>query len=159
VLQTLTIRPLREDDLDALFRRGARQFGARWLERQAQGKVYVAVAELDGRPVGRVGLDFSRPAASGGVWLWAASIEAEYQSRGVGSALIAHLEETARERGYTTMLLQVGKENLRAQALYERLGYTVCGEAIEHWSYQDETGKTVEMLEACWNMQKPLQPV
>jgi hypothetical protein len=54
----LTIRPLRPSDLDRLFDDRSRQFGENWLERQATGEVYIAVAELDGTPVARIGLDF-----------------------------------------------------------------------------------------------------
>jgi ribosomal protein S18 acetylase RimI-like enzyme len=43
--------------------------------------------------------------------------------RGVGSALIAHAEEWARQRGFAMLTLNVFIANRRARALYRRLGF------------------------------------
>ena len=42
---------------------------------------------------------------------------------GVGSALIGAIEDQARQRGYACVQLEVIDSNLRARALYQRLGY------------------------------------
>jgi ribosomal protein S18 acetylase RimI-like enzyme len=42
---------------------------------------------------------------------------------GVGSALIAFAEEWARERGFELLTLHVFTQNLRARALYRKLGF------------------------------------
>lgn len=52
-------------------------------------------------------------------------VTASARSQGVGSALIAAIEDEARERGYTQLRLDVVDSNWRAKALYERLGFTV----------------------------------
>ncbi|WP_154796034.1 GNAT family N-acetyltransferase [Occultella kanbiaonis] len=49
------------------------------------------------------------------------------RSRGVGTALIAEAERRIAGRGHPRACLGVGLDNLRAQALYERLGYTDTG--------------------------------
>jgi ribosomal protein S18 acetylase RimI-like enzyme len=152
----LTLRTLRPDDLDQLFNSATRQFGVRWLDQQARDEVYIAVAELDGQAVGRVGLDFTRHESDGAVHLWAAHVETNFQSRGVGSALIAHLEDTARARGYRSVHLDVGKDNPLAYALYLRLGYTVFAEGTERWTYRDAANQEIEVTEECWRMRKPL---
>lgn len=52
-------------------------------------------------------------------------VTASARSQGVGSALIAAVEDEARARGYTQLRLDVVDTNWRAKALYERLGFTV----------------------------------
>lgn len=47
------------------------------------------------------------------------------RGKGVGSALLAAIEEEARARGYAHVRLDVIDTNWRAKALYERLGYGV----------------------------------
>ena len=46
-----------------------------------------------------------------------------YRSQGVGSALLDGLMAEARERGYGSVRLEVIDTNIRARALYERLGF------------------------------------
>jgi ribosomal protein S18 acetylase RimI-like enzyme len=157
VAPELEIRRLQSDDLDRIFSPGGRPHGEWWLERQRQSEVHVAVAELAGVPVGRVGLDFVQEARAGAARLWAAHVEPGYQSRGIGSALMLHLEGVARERGCTLIRLAVGKENPRARRLYERLGYQVCGEEVNRWTYLKD-GRWIEEAEDCWTMEKPLPP-
>jgi ribosomal protein S18 acetylase RimI-like enzyme len=47
----------------------------------------------------------------------------DQRSRGVGSALVAALMDEAKARGYTAIRLEVIDTNIRARALYERLGF------------------------------------
>jgi ribosomal protein S18 acetylase RimI-like enzyme len=47
------------------------------------------------------------------------------RSQGLGSALLGAICEQARSRGYTAVRLDVIDSNLRAIALYERLGFVV----------------------------------
>lgn len=49
----------------------------------------------------------------------------------------------------------MNKKNQRAQRLYGRLGYDVCGEEIVRWTYR-RLGRTVEVVEDCSAMQKQL---
>ena len=151
----LQIRPLEPADLQVLFTHANRHWGARWLERQAADEVHVAVAVVDGLPVGRVGLDLVRRAPDAS-FVWAAHVEHDWQSRGVGTALMRRLEEVTRERGLRAIELYVGKDNPRAQALYERLGYRVVGETTTRWSYRDERGQEVVESEDVWWMRKRL---
>jgi GNAT superfamily N-acetyltransferase len=46
-------------------------------------------------------------------------------TRGVGSALLAHIEQAALAFGYQRLCLETRRVNLRAVAFYERHGYTV----------------------------------
>lgn len=47
-----------------------------------------------------------------------------WRGRGVGTALIHHLEQLAAEQGWFPLEMGVAADNPRAQALYLRLGYT-----------------------------------
>lgn len=47
----------------------------------------------------------------------------EYRSRGWGSRMIRLIEETCLESGVGALDLQVGRDNVRAQSLYQRLGF------------------------------------
>jgi GNAT superfamily N-acetyltransferase len=55
----------------------------------------------------------------------------EYQSRGVGSAMIGEIIREAKEM-QLPLMLQVLKVNPRARALYEKLGFVVTGESETH---------------------------
>ncbi|NHZ89748.1 GNAT family N-acetyltransferase [Massilia sp. CCM 8733] len=44
-------------------------------------------------------------------------------TKGTGAALLAHLEQAAREFGYRALWLETRKVNTRAVAFYERHGY------------------------------------
>jgi ribosomal protein S18 acetylase RimI-like enzyme len=148
----LTLRPLQVSDSDYLFGPGQRFFLPQWLELQQLGSAYTAVAELDGHPVGRCGVNFTKE--PGVAWIWAAHVDPGYQSQGVGTALLQHLEELARERGFA-IALGVGKDNPDAERLYQRLGYRRYSEEVGHWSYELD-GKLVEESEDCWLMKKML---
>ena len=150
----LTIRPLCAADLDRLFDDRSRPFGEDWLERQARDIVYIAVAVLDGTPVGRIGLDFTQLAPDT-AYLWSAHVEANFQSRGIGTAIFQHLEQMAQARGFRRIRLEVNKDNLRARQLYERLGYEVFDEGIGRWRYRDRD-RMVEVAEDNWLMRKIL---
>ena len=158
-ISQLTIRPLCACDLDRIFGPRSRPHGEEWRARQARAEVYIAVAELHGVPVGRVGLDFILHAEDGAAFraafLFSAHVEPDFQSRGVGTALFLHLEQIALGRGYNVIQLDVGKENPRARSLYERLGYKVCGEEIARWSYRDGE-RVIEVAEDCLIMRKHL---
>lgn len=149
----VSIRTLRPSDLGPLFDPRFRQLGEQWLERQARDEVYVAVAELDGTPVARVGLDFISHVQHGAAHLWSAYVEPGFQSRGIGTTLFLHVEGVARMHGFALIRLEVGKDNQRAGHLYERLGYDVCGEETSRWSYRDGE-RTIEVNEDCWTMEK-----
>jgi GNAT superfamily N-acetyltransferase len=50
-------------------------------------------------------------------------VSAEAEGQGVGHALIAAVEDWARTRGYTILVLDTGAANHRARAFYEQQGY------------------------------------
>lgn len=54
-------------------------------------------------------------------------VDPGYHSNGVGSSLIAKLEDMAREQGFKHIWLGAWTENPRAQKLYEKIGFRVVG--------------------------------
>jgi [ribosomal protein S18]-alanine N-acetyltransferase len=55
------------------------------------------------------------------------TVEPEQQSRGFGQQLMQALHDHALRLGLDTLFLEVRASNLRARALYERLGYAEVG--------------------------------
>ena len=58
-------------------------------------------------------------------------VRASHRGRGIGTKLLAHAEEFARERGMHRMELEVSDKNEYAIRLYERLGYAAEGRRRE----------------------------
>ncbi len=66
-----------------------------------------------------------RDAAEEGIVVDGLSVRAGMRGQGIGTALLEALCVEAQARGYRAIRLDVVEENLRARALYERLGFTV----------------------------------
>jgi putative acetyltransferase len=67
------------------------------------------------------------------------------RGRGVAAALLGHLLETARERGYARVSLETGSQDFFAPArrLYARHGFEVCG---PFGSYREDPHSTFMTL-------------
>jgi ribosomal protein S18 acetylase RimI-like enzyme len=52
-------------------------------------------------------------------------LEVEEHGRGLGSLLLRHVEDEARRRGVSTVVLGVNRHNAKAIRAYERNGYAV----------------------------------
>ena len=78
---------------------------------------YVAI--LEGALVGTVmgGYDGHRG------WIYSVAVDPGFRRRGIGSALLRHLETVLRERGCLKLNLQVRTSNLGVVAFYESLGF------------------------------------
>ena len=81
------------------------------------------VVVVDGEDAGAFALDDS----PGGRFLSNVYILPQYQGRGIGTLLLTRLMGDAFGRGMS-VTLSVLKVNERARRLYERLGFSVCGE-------------------------------
>jgi ribosomal protein S18 acetylase RimI-like enzyme len=64
----------------------------------------------------------------------------ELQGLGIGTHLISVAESRIRERGLSVAQLDVGDNNPRARALYERLGYRETGRRSASWDVEDADG-------------------
>jgi len=61
--------------------------------------------------------------APGDLYLDGIAVAPSHQGQGIGTALIHAFEGRARDNGFATVSLEVIDTNLRAKALYTRLGY------------------------------------
>jgi ribosomal protein S18 acetylase RimI-like enzyme len=58
-------------------------------------------------------------------WIYAVAVRPDHRRRGVGSALLRHLEAALIERGCLKVNLQVRASNAGVVPFYERLGFKV----------------------------------
>ncbi len=82
--------------------------------------------EADGKEVGFALTAKTYSRESGGMVLWLEElfILDGYRSRGLGREYFSFIEAYARENGFARIRLEVEDANVRARALYERLGYS-----------------------------------
>lgn len=140
------MRPLREQDIatlsDLYFPWSNKQETvAKWtgyLDEQQKGGRMACVVEQHGKIVGYGNLLPSseyphfrqnKIPEINDIWVYE-----ENRNKGIATALIAHLEQLAKQKGYTTIGIGVGlyRDYGAAQRLYFRLGYTPDGEGITY---------------------------
>lgn len=81
----------------------------------------VVVAEMGGSVLGYALVLFRK--ASRRARLYSIAVDSTAHAAGVGRALLAAAERSARERGATQMRLEVREDNARAVPFYEKAGY------------------------------------
>ena len=150
----IEVRPITEPDLATLDERVARRFLG-----TLDGQHEMLVGLLNAVPAGSVLIGGpKRDRFPGALYLFALDVDTRYQKIGVGTALIAAVEEEARQRGLNRVNLEVGVANDDARRLYERLGYVLCGEAEwDSWTAHREDGTEFEEGEMCVPMVKELE--
>jgi len=79
-----------------------------------------------------------------------------WRNQGIGSTLMAFIEDDLRQRGFEYVTLNVAKDNLAALRLYRRLGYQVVGSKPGVWSFRDPDGNLHRVNEPSWRMIKNL---
>jgi ribosomal protein S18 acetylase RimI-like enzyme len=163
-LNKIQIRPLESDDLTDLewegeyshFRTVYQNTFQRCLDEKALS--WVAIHPDHGL-IGQVfvQLECDRPELADGkerVYMFSFRIKPEYRNRGLGSQILEILETEIRKRGYSTITLNVSRENNDAIRLYERRGYKTVAADPGRWSYPDEKGCWHEVEEPSWRMEK-----
>lgn len=90
---------------------------------------YGCLLEEDGRAVGYAltATTYSRESGGKVLWLEELFILEEYRCLGLGREYFAFIEKYARDNGFVRIRLEVEAENVRARALYGRLGYEPLG--------------------------------
>ncbi len=159
------IREATAEDLPALEWEGEyrhfRRLYRRTLEDARKGRGLMLLAEVDGRVVGQVFVQFDvfRPEMPRGTrvgYLYAFRVRPEYRRRGIGTQLIHQAEQALRERGMNRAVIAVARENVGALRLYERLGYRRFAEDPGEWSYVDHKGRLRKVHEPAYLLEKPL---
>jgi ribosomal-protein-alanine acetyltransferase len=137
--ETPRIRRASEADFAALVALENRVFSAdrlsagQWRRHLRNGSADVLAAERDGSIVGAAVVFFrvSHRIAR----LYSIAIAPEARGAGLGEALLAAAEGSARKRGSRAMRLEVRADNRIAQRLYERRGYHRFG--VRRGYYED----------------------
>ncbi len=78
------------------------------------------------------------------------TVVAERQSQGIGTLIIRTAEQLAAQRGHRRIGMGVDHHNVRAAALYLRLGYRDTGcHYLDRYHYTDDRGVRHEVTDPC----------
>lgn len=134
---SVTVRPMRLDDLPRILEIERRSFPTPWskgafvAELTENRRARYVVAEVDGVVAGYIGM-----------WLIAGeghitnvAVHPDYRGRGIGRRLMEAMTDVCRREGGRRMTLEVRRSNRIAQSLYESLGFVYCG--VRRGYYRD----------------------
>lgn len=79
------------------------------------------------------------------------------RSERTATVLVEAAEAFVRERGHAFVGLGVEKNNPRSETLYASLGYRASVAYLACWSYEDASGMTHQVADACTFMFKSLR--
>jgi len=101
------------------------------------GGHHLLVAYVDGQPAGMVtGVELTHPDKGTEMFLYELGVEAPFQRRGIGKALVAALAAVAREQGCYGMWVLTDRGNAAAVATYRSAGGTDDGDRVMvSWSF------------------------
>jgi ribosomal protein S18 acetylase RimI-like enzyme len=132
-------------------------------QRVLKGLSLIWVADLPGKGIiGQlfIQLNCDRPELANGIdkaYMYAFRIQPLHRSNGLGSKMMQIIEDDLLRRGFSTLTLNVAKDNPRARQLYERRGFITTNEEAGIWSYPDDKGTWQQVNEPAWRMEKPLR--
>lgn len=119
---------------------------AEWGDAGLIGQVFVQLAS------GRRDLaDGSKRA-----YVYGFRVKPGYRNVGVGSRMLQFIENDLIQRRFKRVTLNVAKDNEPALQFYLRNGYKIVGNEPGRWTFVDHLGKTREVNEPAWRMEKPL---
>ncbi|MFI6107612.1 GNAT family N-acetyltransferase [Streptomyces sp. NPDC051310] len=158
VTMRVSVRDLLPRDLPACTWAGSathlRHVG-RELARAAMGEMdYLAVCTPVDVPVAIGGIDYQVSEEAG--TLWQLAVLPALQSCGLGTLLVRAAERRIRDRGLSRAELAVEEDNVRARALYERLGYVAHGREPDAWDEEGPDGSIHRHETMCVLMRKGL---
>ncbi len=104
------------------------------VEDWQRGEGFV-VAEVDNEVRGYVDL-LARPWQRTG-WVANLAVERGYRRQGIGTALIRHARQWAREQGLQMLLAEATTKNYPALCFYQKLGFQFCGFNDHYYTNQD----------------------
>ena len=135
----LLFRKMQKEDLDMIHQIEEENFSMPWSkadfeeELKNPSAIYL-VAELDGVVVGFCGL-----------WnilneghITNIAIKKEHQTQGIGTKLIKSLIDYSKEKKIEALTLEVRVSNIKAQHIYEKLGFTNGGLRKDFYQYPKE---------------------
>ena len=132
-MEPLSYRPANEDDLVVIIELSMTLFSKygsydeivlSWF--MEPGVITVVVTEKT-NPLGFAMLSIERRGEPPRGHLLAIGVFPEYQRRGIGSALLAHMENLARKYGLGEIYLWTASDNLQALSLFQKGGFKIVG--------------------------------
>lgn len=126
------------------------------------GEVMMWVADLPG--VGLIGQLFVHLYGRSGVektsqpyaYIYGFRVQEAYRSIGIGSRLLQTAEADLARNGFHRVTLNVARDNPGALRLYQRFGYRIVAPDPGVWSYLDQNGVRVQVVEPAWRMEKQI---
>lgn len=165
-LAKIKIRPAAESDLREMEWEGEyqhfRMVYADVYARAKRGLAIMWVAELPG--TGLLGqafiqlkmTDSSTADGRKRAYLHSFRVRPTVRSRGLGTAILQHIEQDLVRRGFRELTLNVAEENESALRLYQRLGYKIVKKIPGEWAYYDDQGKLQTVIEPGYRLLKRL---
>jgi ribosomal protein S18 acetylase RimI-like enzyme len=128
---------------------------------QQLGRRLILVADSNNFPIGHIfiqfiGQDYGIADGNKRAYLYSLRVMEMFRGYGIGTCLIQEAESHIQDRGFEWITIAVGKSNHQARRLYERLDYHTFAEDPGHWSYIDHEGRTRNIHEPCWLLQKQI---
>ena len=165
--QSYLIRPAVEEDLKEMEWEGEfsrlRNVYAEVFDRMKKGVSIMWVAELPSWGIiGQVFVQLKSKAdeladGKNRAYVHSFRVRPRFQGNGVGSALMAKVENDLLKRGYSEVCLNVAKENPNARKIYDHLGYRVIKKDAGKWWYYDHNNKLQHVNEPSWRMLKEIK--
>jgi ribosomal protein S18 acetylase RimI-like enzyme len=150
------VRECRQEDLVLLEQSlptGRNHYHEARYRRQDDGFSTFLIACLDDVPAGIgevIWHGFKEPGVPDCPEINGLEVVPERRSQGIGTAIIRAAEQLAVQRGRHQIGLGVNDDNLRAAALYCRLGYRETGcHYLDRYSYVDDDGMRHEIADPC----------
>jgi GNAT superfamily N-acetyltransferase len=132
----------------------------RAFEDQQAGRRLMLLADANGWPIGQVFIQLESydDLEPGGrrAYLYSLRVMDPFQRQGIGTGLLREAEAILRERDYHSVSIAAAKDNPGARRLYERMGFRVFSEDAGRWHYVDHEGRTRQVVEPCWVLEKQL---
>ena len=165
-LRTVVIRNLVSADLPGLEWEGEfthfRRVYAEAYQRALRGLSVLWVADLPSKGIiGQVFIQLicDRLELADGqqrAYLYSFRIRPAYRNSGLGTSILQVVENDLRLREFKMVTLNVAKDNILAQKLYERCGYRIVAHEPGVWSFMDDCGVWHQVEEPAWRMEKYL---
>lgn len=165
-MQQVIIRNALKEDLPALEWEGEyshfRNIYQDAFRRALRGLSILWVADLPSKGLIAqvfIQLQCDRPELCNGIdraYLYGFRVRPAYRGAGLGSAMLRTVERDLVERQYRFLTLNVARENLAAIRLYQRHGFQIVAPEPGRWQYVDEKGRTRDVHEPAWRMEKML---
>ena len=158
----ITLRPARQADLPKLEWYGQyahfRNIFRRTFREQLRGRRLMLIADANNFPIGHIFIHLNTDNGDARAYLYSFRVMEMFRGRGIGTRLLQRAEAIAAHRGFRWTTIAVAKDNPQARRLYERLGYPAYADDNGDWSFVDHEGRTQNVHEPCWLMEKQIKP-